>query len=561
MAINIREILHPSDSDSIKFEKINYNFDQILANGGGPRGLKGQKGDQGNPGLTGTKGDQGIKGDQGLKGETGTTNTPWSSVDPSNDTTYKILKPKRLGLTYTPVVFIGDETFDETLTQDGTNTGINSKLTIKKDSIAFDNYITLLDDISGEKIVFTGSYDTGQSITRFAIQNAFQASNIQFAISVDYIDLDSNNNTNITGGSGVNIQSGGDSNIKLETLGNGILDVDSNAEFKGYVKLNNTSDPIAPSAGMIRYNSNTNTFEGYFASNEWKELCTECGAGVSNSVIIGGGNIDANADGTPVNSNSISIGGGNTPSGNIDANADGTPVGGSSTPTPPPSSSAIPPTPTPSSSASADDIFVTFNNTSLAQYTLDDDNGGKGGGPGSASLTYSYNYSGQTSGNDVPTVVQADSRISVTFTHGTYAGLRTYGNIHIDSIDTGGCPANGLQLDDLIIAHPTNSNATYTLIGGLMQAFTCIDFNVYKGSSAQAACGEIGNGSSVYSSADAVWQNGTILYVGANGSSTQAEEGKYYIDHSNGEDVWFNRVGGLGLEMTTNKCSDYSTSS
>ena len=46
MAINIREILHPSDSDSIKFEKINYNFDQILANGGGPRGLKGQKGDQ-----------------------------------------------------------------------------------------------------------------------------------------------------------------------------------------------------------------------------------------------------------------------------------------------------------------------------------------------------------------------------------------------------------------------------------------------------------------------------------------------------------------------------------
>ena len=126
MAINIREILHPSDSDSIKFEKINYNFDQILANGGGPRGLKGQKGDQGNPGLTGTKGDQGIKGDQGLKGETGTTNTPWSSVDPSNDTTYKILKPKRLGLAYTPVVFIGDEVFDETTSTDGINTDINA---------------------------------------------------------------------------------------------------------------------------------------------------------------------------------------------------------------------------------------------------------------------------------------------------------------------------------------------------------------------------------------------------------------------------------------------------
>ena len=47
MAINIKEILHPSDSESIKFEKINYNFDQIVANGGGPMGPKGDKGDQG----------------------------------------------------------------------------------------------------------------------------------------------------------------------------------------------------------------------------------------------------------------------------------------------------------------------------------------------------------------------------------------------------------------------------------------------------------------------------------------------------------------------------------
>ena len=38
MAINIQEILHPSDSDAIKFEKINYNFDQIVAPGGGPTG-------------------------------------------------------------------------------------------------------------------------------------------------------------------------------------------------------------------------------------------------------------------------------------------------------------------------------------------------------------------------------------------------------------------------------------------------------------------------------------------------------------------------------------------
>ena len=46
MAINIQEILHPSDSDVIKFEKINYNFDQIVANGGGPTGPKGPAGPQ-----------------------------------------------------------------------------------------------------------------------------------------------------------------------------------------------------------------------------------------------------------------------------------------------------------------------------------------------------------------------------------------------------------------------------------------------------------------------------------------------------------------------------------
>ena len=58
MAINIQEILHPSDSDSIKFSKINYNFDQILANGGGPVGPKGQKGIQGVVGQTGQKGER-----------------------------------------------------------------------------------------------------------------------------------------------------------------------------------------------------------------------------------------------------------------------------------------------------------------------------------------------------------------------------------------------------------------------------------------------------------------------------------------------------------------------
>lgn len=70
MSINIKEIFQ-SDNLSISQDKINYNFDQILANGGGPQGLKGDKGNAGALGTIGPKGDVGPKGDTGAKGTTG----------------------------------------------------------------------------------------------------------------------------------------------------------------------------------------------------------------------------------------------------------------------------------------------------------------------------------------------------------------------------------------------------------------------------------------------------------------------------------------------------------
>ena len=36
MAINLKQILI-SDTDNIKLDKVNYNFDQLVANGGGPQ--------------------------------------------------------------------------------------------------------------------------------------------------------------------------------------------------------------------------------------------------------------------------------------------------------------------------------------------------------------------------------------------------------------------------------------------------------------------------------------------------------------------------------------------
>lgn len=293
MAINIQEILHPSDSDAIKFEKINYNFDQILANGGGPAGQKGEKGLQGNVGLTGQKGEKGEEGAIGAKGDAGDSG-PWYSID---QTTYKLLKPKRLGLSSSPIIYVGDDSFDETNSADG-ELSLNSKITVKKHTGTFDNYIMLVDDdTTAAKLVITSGYDATSQFTRFAIQNDFGQNNIEVAINTNKIDLDSTSTTTITA-AGINLISTGVTNIKLQA-NTGIVDIDANAEFKGYVKLSDT-DPTSPAIGMVRYNSGDDTFEGYLSDGGWTEFCmAPCGAAAPNSITISGGDIDANADGSP----------------------------------------------------------------------------------------------------------------------------------------------------------------------------------------------------------------------------------------------------------------------
>ena len=70
MAINLKQI-SLIDNDIIKLDKVNYNFDQIVANGGGPIGNTGAPGATGYQGLTGHQGDTGVAGDQGIPGEPG----------------------------------------------------------------------------------------------------------------------------------------------------------------------------------------------------------------------------------------------------------------------------------------------------------------------------------------------------------------------------------------------------------------------------------------------------------------------------------------------------------
>jgi hypothetical protein len=271
MAINIQEILHPSDSDSIKFDKINYNFDQILANGGGPVGPKGQKGIQGVLGQTGEKGD---KGDLGPQGPSGVTTSPWKSItidldanDGLNDVT--ILKPKPQTDKETPVIWLGDSAFinDGNQSGDGDLT-LRSTLNVSRhfnfpNSSVEAGYITLWHDASN----------------KIKIDSEDQTGYVRYNVSP------------------VNPISGNAPDIRLQ--------INAPTIYTETFQLDNQSASGVLSSGMVRYNSGGNKFEGYI-NNAWVEFCMDpCGqGGVTPTISISVGNLDLNADGTLVGSSS-----------------------------------------------------------------------------------------------------------------------------------------------------------------------------------------------------------------------------------------------------------------
>ena len=59
--------LNTGDTQEVLVNKLNQNFDSIVANGGGPQGQDGPPGDQGPIGSAGPKGDQGVPGERGTR--------------------------------------------------------------------------------------------------------------------------------------------------------------------------------------------------------------------------------------------------------------------------------------------------------------------------------------------------------------------------------------------------------------------------------------------------------------------------------------------------------------
>ena len=269
MAINIQEILHPSDSDAIKFAKINYNFDQLVVNGGGPRGPKGDQGNQGVTGSTGAVGDTGPKGD---KGDSGETTSPWKSIviDSNindNQDNVTILKPKPDTDKETPVIWLGDASFINSgnNASDGDLT-LRSTLNIGRhynfeNNIIEAEYVTFWHDASNKLKIDSENVTTGSGFVRY---------NISPVIPI----------------------SGQSPDVRLQ--------INTHTIHTEHFQLNNSGASGTPESGMIRYNAGGNKFEGYIGGN-WVDFCMEpCGSGGGGTISISGGDLDLNPDGSLV---------------------------------------------------------------------------------------------------------------------------------------------------------------------------------------------------------------------------------------------------------------------
>lgn len=270
MAINIQEILHPSDSDSIKFAKINYNFDQLVVNGGGPEGPKGDIGIKGEPGNTGATGPIGPKGDKGASGE---TTSPWKSIsidlDPlDNRDNLTILKPKPDTDISTPVIWLGDSSF----------------LNVDSDgNSAFDGDTTLRSTLNvGRHYNFSSGQITAEYMTFWHDANT--------KLKIDSENVSAGGNFVRWNISPVTPVVGQGEDIRLQ--------INTHTIHTEFFKLENSNATGTPEAGMIRYNAGSNAFEGYVAG-QWKEFCmAPCGTGSVGSISISGGNLNLNPDGT-----------------------------------------------------------------------------------------------------------------------------------------------------------------------------------------------------------------------------------------------------------------------
>ena len=232
MPINIKEIF-TTDSDSIKIDKLNYNFDQLLANGGGPQGPAGSQGPAGVQGLQGIQGATGATGATGDVGAAGSSLATWDKDTIGN---FEVLRPYDLTGSggYITRIILGDEVQDSsaTTTPSYTPDALLSLVYPSSDTVGkqieFKN-----EDGAGSNSTFTmhTSYD-GASVSEFILTaNTVAKSNIKIE-APDVLNLISaDDNINVTASDEINLTAT-TGNVNIESTSTNI-NMSSNNMYLG----------------------------------------------------------------------------------------------------------------------------------------------------------------------------------------------------------------------------------------------------------------------------------------------------------------------------------------
>lgn len=160
ITINLKQLEY-LDSDNLKLDKVNYNFDQLVANGGGPQGTTGSQGTMGYQGPQGYQGVQGEKGDQGLKGDQGSAGTAYwlrRDGDPSLYTADTILPSNDPAINpQPPVVKIGHVSTDAEFAAESPVSGgqLPAQFVVHKKSYFKSNISLTSDNVVGNSFDLT----------------------------------------------------------------------------------------------------------------------------------------------------------------------------------------------------------------------------------------------------------------------------------------------------------------------------------------------------------------------------------------------------------------------
>jgi hypothetical protein len=203
MSLNLKPVLN-TQTDNEKLDVVNYNFDQIVNNGGGPKGYQGATGSQGLTGLTGAQGSQGNTGPTGVQGFQGAAAADlWkTNTSPASNT----LVPKHGTPTNPPTVMYGvdkldplyNSVFDEAavlLNRKSTAYGYNLELT--------DDGVTAAD---GNRIIYSLADIAGVSTFQMGFYNTTSGNPTNWKLySDDFAFSDGTNNFASIGSGGFNI--------------------------------------------------------------------------------------------------------------------------------------------------------------------------------------------------------------------------------------------------------------------------------------------------------------------------------------------------------------------